>query len=97
MNANNLLRGADEVELLINPAIDSAPLLNTDNKNHLVIMESLVEKCVEVVDVVSQLQKPNLKEIATCTSTAQQKDAMTETSLPRKKTVSQDIGKVSYY
>lgn len=95
MNANNLLRGADEVELLINPVIDSAPLLNTDNKNHLVIMESLVEKCVEVVDVVSQLQKPNLKEIAT--STAQEKDAMTESSLPRKKTVSQDIGKVSYY
>ena len=59
-------------------------------------MESLVEKCVEVVDVVSQLQKPNLKEIATCISTAQEKYAMTESSLPRKKIVSQDIGKVSY-
>ena len=57
-------------------------------------MESLVEKCVEVVDVVSQLQKPNLKEIATCIST--EKDAMTESSLPRKKIVSQDIEKVSY-
>ena len=37
-----------------------------------------VGKCVQVVDVISQLQQLNLKEIATCISTLQQKDAMTQ-------------------
>ena len=58
---------------------------------------SIFNPGIQPIDVVSQLQKPNLKEIATCTSTAQEKDAKTERYLPRKKTVSQDIGKVSYY
>ena len=37
-----------------------------------------VDKCTEVVDSVSQLQQLNLKEIATCISTAQEKDAMSQ-------------------
>ena len=94
LHANNLLRSADELEKLINPVIDSARLLSTDHTNAeynkgLEIMESKwktklnqltesADKCTEVVDSVSQLQQLDLKEIATCISTAQEKDAMTQ-------------------
>ena len=94
MHANNLLRSADELEKLINPVIDSAILLSTDHTNAeyndgLEIRESQlkenlkqltenVDKCTEVVDSVSQLQKLNLSEIATCISTAQEIQAMSQ-------------------
>ena len=79
--ANNLLLIADELEKLIDPVYNSALLLSTDHTNAqyndgLEIMESKwktklkqltdnVDKCNEVVDVVSPLQQMNLKEIAT--------------------------------
>ena len=81
LHANNLLRSADELEKLIDPVYNSALLLSTDHTNAeyndgLEIMESKwktklkqltdnVDKCNEVVDVVSPLQQMNLKEIAT--------------------------------
>ena len=81
LHANNLLRSADELEKLIDPVYNSALLLSTDHTNAqyndgLGIMESKwktklkqltdnVDKCNEVVDVVSPLQQLNLKEIAT--------------------------------
>ena len=81
LHANNLLRSADELEKLIDPVYNSALLLSTDHTNAqyndgLEIMESKwktklkqltdnVDKCNEVVDVVSPLQQLNLKEIAT--------------------------------
>ena len=81
LHANNLLRSADELEKLIDPVYNSALLLSTDHTNaqyndELEIMESKwktklkqltdnVDKCNEVVDVVSPLQQLNLKEIAT--------------------------------
>ena len=99
MHANNLLRSADELEKLINPVIDSARLLSTDHTNAeynegLEIMESKwktklnqltesADKCTEVVDVVSPLQQLDLKEFATCISTAQEKDAMTQGKLQK--------------
>ena len=80
LHANNLLRSADELEKLIDPVYNSALLLSTDQTNaeyndELEIMESKwktklkqltdnVDKCNEVVDVVSPLQQMNLKEIA---------------------------------
>ena len=94
MHANNLLRSADELEKLINPVIDSTILLSTDHTNaqyndDLEITESQwktklkqltdnFDECTEVVDSVSQLQQLNLKEIASCISTAPEKDAMTQ-------------------
>jgi len=81
LHANNLLRSADELEKLINPVYNSALLLSRDHTNAqyndgLEIMESKwktklkqltdnVDKCNEVVDVVSPLQQLNLKEIVT--------------------------------
>ena len=81
LHANNLLRSADELEKLIDPVYNSALLFSTDHtnaqyNNRLEIMESKwktklkqltdnVDKCNEVVDVVSPLQQLNLKEIAT--------------------------------
>ena len=81
LHANNLLRSADELEKLINPVIDSARLLSTDHTNaqyndDLEITESQwktklkqltnnVYKCYEVVDIISQLQQLDLKEITT--------------------------------
>ena len=81
LHANNLLRSADELEKLIDPVYNSARLLSTDQTNAeyndgLEIMESKwktklkqltdnVDKCNEVVDVASPLQKFNLHEIAT--------------------------------
>ena len=81
LHANNLLRSADELEKLIDPVYNSALLLSTDQTNAqyndgLEIMESKwkrklkqltdnVDKCPEVFDVVTPLQKLNLKEIAT--------------------------------
>ena len=81
LHANNLLRSADELEKLIDPVYNSEVLLSTDHTNAqyndgLEIMESkwktklkqltdYVDKCTEVVDVVSSLEKLNLKEIAT--------------------------------
>ena len=81
LHANNLLRSADELEKLIDPIYNSALLLSTDHTNAqyndgLEIMESKwktklkqltdnVDKCNEVVDVVSPLQQLNLKKIAT--------------------------------
>ena len=77
LHANNLLRSVDELEKLINPVIDSALFLSTDHtnaqyNNGLEIMESEwkiklkqstdnVDKCIEVVDSVSQLQQLDLK------------------------------------
>ena len=94
LHANNLLRSADELEKLINPVIESAILLSKDHTNtqyndgleirELQLKASLkqltdnVDKCTEVVDSVSQLQQLNLKEIATCISTAQEKDAISQ-------------------
>ena len=94
LHANNLLRSADELEKLINPVIDSARLLSTDHTNAeynegLETMESKwktnlkqltdnVYKCTDVVDAVSPLQQLDLKEFATCISTAQEKDEMTQ-------------------
>ena len=81
LHANNLLRSADELEKLIDPVCNSALLLRTDQTNaeyndELEIMESKwkkklkqltdnVDKCNEVVDVASPLQKFNFHEIAT--------------------------------
>ena len=89
-----MLRSADELEKLINPVIDSVRLLSRDHTNAkynegLEIMElkwktnlnqltESADKCAEVVDVVSQLQQLDLKEIETCISTAQDKDTMTQ-------------------
>ena len=94
LHANNLLRSADELEKLINPVIDYALLLNKDRinaecNNNLEIMVSQwktnlkqltknVDKCVEVVDIVSQLQQLNLRKITSCISTTQARDAMTQ-------------------
>ena len=99
LHANNLLRSADELEKLINPVIDSALLLSTDHTNAeyndgLEVMESKwktnlkqltdnVDKCTEVVDRVSQLQQLDLKEIATCISTPQEKYAMSQGKLQK--------------
>ena len=94
LHANNLLRSADELEKLINPVIESAILLSIDHTNaqyndglkirelqlkaNLKQLTDNVDKCTEVVDSVSQLQRLKLKEIATCISTAQEKDAMSQ-------------------
>ena len=94
LHANNLLRSADELEKLINPVIDSVRLLSRDHTNakynegfeiresqlkaNLKQLTENVDKCTEVVDSVSQLQKLNLSEIATCISTAQEKQAMSQ-------------------
>ena len=78
LHANNLIRSADELEKLINPVIDSAFLLSKDHTNSEYnddweIMESkwktnlkqLTDNVTKVVDVVSPLQKLDLKEIVT--------------------------------
>ena len=94
LHANNLLRSADELEKLINPVIDSVRLLSTHHTNaqyndDLEITESQwktklkqltdnFDECTEVVDSVSPLQQLDLKEIASCISTAQEKDEMTQ-------------------
>ena len=81
LHANNLLRSADELEKLIDPVYNSALLLSSDHTNAqyndgLEMMESKwktklkqltdnVDKCNEVVDVASPLQKFNFHEIAT--------------------------------
>ena len=94
LHANNLLRSADELEKLIDPVYNSALLLSTDQTNAeyndgLELMESKwktklnqltesADKCTAVVDAVSPLQQLDLKEFATCISTAQEKDEMTQ-------------------
>ena len=81
LHGNNLLRCADELEKIINPVINSALLLNTDHTNteynddweimefkwktKLKQLTDNVDKCTEVIDVVSQLRQINLEKIAT--------------------------------
>ena len=90
---NNLLRSAAELEMLINPVIDSALMLSTDHtnaeyNNNMEIMKSEwetklkqltdnLDESVDVIDFVAQSQQLILKEIATCISAAQEKVAMT--------------------
>ena len=76
-----MLRSADELEKLINPVIDSVRLLSRDHTNakynegfeiresqlkaNLKQLTEIVDKCSKVLDVISPLQRLDLKEIAT--------------------------------